>query len=348
MIKQGMIRTLITTGIICTLRGGYAGPWSHIQNTGPWENAEKESFQYTKQAVLQRVLRNIPDRGIRIDLTDSTTDVRKFLDVLWERWEKNHTQDGYTAGIYLNLYGQPRVSALSLSLPDHSEWGQIMERALLEESGDLRFMQMERIGELDCCIFEVGDAWDEMVGKTEGYHIVLNGVWEGRPIQMQHLFIPYTDSEYVRLGMEKRSYLEDVDINFDGSHDLLIHEGFSFGSGGSWDNCRAITWDAQKQEFAYYPSFPAQSISIEPDRQRVVTRGCSGVSYEYVIVYEVVNGEYMQTKELVLKRKYHPESGEWQSVLSYYEMGELTQTHLLNDDSEREQLYPDMDYWMKG
>lgn len=35
-----------------------------------------------------------------------------------------------------------------------------MERALLEESGDLRFMQMERIGELDCCIFEAGDAWD--------------------------------------------------------------------------------------------------------------------------------------------------------------------------------------------
>ena len=56
----------------------------------------------------------------------------------------------------------------------------------------------------------------------------------------------------------------------------------------------------------------------------------------------------MQTKELVLKRKYHPESGEWQSVLSYYEMGELIQTNLLNDDSEREQLYPDMDYWMKG
>ncbi|WP_251498200.1 hypothetical protein [Otoolea muris] len=120
-----------------------------------------------------------------------------------------------------------------------------MERALLEESGDLRFMQMERIGELDCCIFEAGDAWD-----------------------------------------------------------------------------------AQKQEFAYYPSFPAQSISIEPDRQRVVTRGCSGVSYEYVIVYEVVNGEYMQAKELVLKRKYHPESGGWQSVLSYFEMGELIQTHL--------------------
>jgi hypothetical protein len=80
-------------------------------------------------------------------------------------------------------HSRPRVSALSFSLPDHSEWGQIMERALLEESGDLRFMQMERIGELDCCIFEAGDAWD-----------------------------------------------------------------------------------AQKQEFAYYPSFPAQSISIEPDR----------------------------------------------------------------------------------
>jgi hypothetical protein len=36
----------------------------------------------------------------------------------------------------------------------------------------------------------------------------------------------------------------------------------------------------------------------------------------------------MQAKELVLKRKYHPESGGWQSVLSYFEMGELIQTHL--------------------
>ncbi len=68
MIKQGMIRTPITTGIICTLRGGYAGPWPHIQNTGPWEKAEKESFQYTKQAVLQRVLRNIPGRGFPLSL----------------------------------------------------------------------------------------------------------------------------------------------------------------------------------------------------------------------------------------------------------------------------------------
>ena len=348
MMKQKMTAALLTAGAVCTLYGGYSGHWFHMQHTESWKKVEKESLQYTEQAGLRRALGNIPDCGIRIDLTDSSTDVQLFSDTLWERWEKNHTRDGYTAGIYFNLQGQPRVTSLSFSLPDNNKWANIMEIALLEEGGDLRFMQMERIGEMDCCIFEIGDAWELEIGKTDGYHIILDGVWEGRPIQMQHIFIPYTDSEYLRLGMEQRRYLEDMDINFDGRPDLLIHEGFSFGSGGSWKNCRAITWDAQKQEFAYYPSFPDTSISIEPDRQRVVTRGCSGVSYEYVIVYEVVNGEYMQTKELVSEHKYHPESGEWQSVLSYYEMGELKQTHLLSDESEKERLYPDMDYWMKG
>lgn len=137
-----------------------------------------------------------------------------------------------------------------------------------------------------------------------------------------------------------------VDLNFDGRPDLLIHEGSSGGSGGSWGNYRALVWKEAAGQFAIFSSFPEQVSSLEFDRQRLVDSWCMGTSYECVDIYSVVNGEYQCTRSLVLQIVRRDE--EYVTELSYYEMGELVETRVLSDGDDVEELYPDMNYWRKG
>ena len=111
-------------------------------------------------------------------------------------------------------------------------------------------------------------------------------------------------------------------------------------------NYRAIVWKEEAGQFEYYPSFPEQVHCLELYRQRVVSRGRHGAGYEYIIIYGVVNGEYVCTEELV--REYH--IGEHETTLSYYKMGQLVQTHIITGMDQKEwcQLYPDLNYWTLG
>ncbi len=69
-------------------------------------------------------------------------------------------------------------------------------------------------------------------------------------------------------------------------------------------------------------------------------------------VYGVVDGVYVCTEELILEHvyEYDGEEEKWTYILSYYKMGKLVRTHILSslEDREWEQLYPDLDYWLKG
>ena len=138
--------------------------------------------------------------------------------------------------------------------------------------------------------------------------------------------------------------MEQADFNFDGKMDLLIHEGYSGGSGGSWDNYRAAVWDEKTGRFACFPSFPEQVNYLEFDRQRVVSHARMGSGYEAVYVYEMVDGEYACTKELATGTAQDGE-GNAEIRLTYYEMDVPVETHVLSDVNERETLYPDLDYW---
>ena len=204
----------------------------------------------------------------------------------------------------------------------------------------------KRQEELSCCIFN-------LYGKEdEEYHVLLEGMWGENQLSLQHLIIPAT-------GLSAKnnifySSIEQQDINFDGMPDLLYHEGWSGGSGGSWGNYRGMIWDEKKGEFAYYSSFPCQLAFLEFDRKRMITRGQLGVSYNYVDVYEVVGGEYKETRSLIREWIYEEESDGYAWQLSYYEMGELVRIDRMQEDDERNledwsrELYPDLDYWLKG
>ena len=231
-----------------------------------------------------------------------------------------------------------------------AEWKKFIDDAIAQEEGDLRFIKLEQIAGIQCCTFEIGELNSGSRRKNNGYHIIIEGEWDGTEVPLQHLFIPFTEMEMADLGASESYYIENVDINFDGTPDLLIHEGFSSGSGGSWRNYRAIVWDRKSGQFVYYPSFPEQLAFLEFDRQRVISRGQLGVSYQYVCVYGVVDGEYTCTEELIYEEKYSEAEEDWIPILSYYKMGKLVRTHYLSDSdaNEREHLYPDLDYWVKG
>lgn len=136
---------------------------------------------------------------------------------------------------------------------------------------------------------------------------------------------------------------KQVDVNFDGKEDLLIHEGDSGGSGGIFCDHRAVVWKGDTKEFVWYPSFPEQLVVLEFNEQRMIDRYQLGAPYKVVCEYSVVDGEYVKTREL----RWDNELIE--STLFYYEMGVLVEQHDVTDMDRDEviSLYPDLDYWIR-
>ena len=327
---------------------------SDQMNQSPQLNVNVSIIDETSCAAFADNLLKYPDCQVSLTLRTGDSDTQRIADSLRARWERNHELDSYQISVYFTpeLINETDKMSATAIIPFYSlageEWRSIIENAAAEENGYLRYLRLERIGTLDCYSFEIAEPDSRYDHLGEGYHILLQGEWEGTQVQPQHFYIPYTDNELYSIGYYSSYRLECVDLNFDGKQDLLIHEGASGGSGGSWGNYRAIVWDTETNAFAYYPSFPEQLVVLQFDRQRMISRGDMGLGYEYVTVYGVVNGEYVCTQELVLERKYDSETKENISLLSYYEMGELVRTHLLSDDEEPAGLYPDLDYWQKG
>ena len=337
--------------------GAYQGLSTEL--TTPWEVTE-----------LERHLPDFPGCSIRVELSDWDLEVQQTAEGLRQHWEKllslEESRDCY---ISMTFFPQDEKSeeisgpAAALAHDEHlhgdylqklqtafltlasTEYSVLIEETLAKESGYLWFLRLERIGGLTCCTFEVGRPYSAPYGSdSDKYYLIAEGEWEGKEVTRQCLSIPYTFGERSRIGVGSSFEIENVDLNFDGKQDLLIHEGLSGGSGGSWSNYRAFVWQDETGQFVDFPSFPEQVSSLELDRQRIISHGRSGCDNESVIVYEVVNGEYVCTKELVCQS-----NGDGTVIeLSYYEMGKLVKTHMLSNWDEKETLYPDLDYWFKG
>lgn len=323
-------------------------------NTGIYTVLDKQ----WKCLELERCLPDFPDCSAQIKIEAWNLDIQQTAEILRKNWEQNSGRDShYVSMTFCPESDEPpadqevylqKVHTALITLAG-AEYSRIIDEVLAQEEGYLWSIRLERIDQLTCCTFEIGKPsyQPNIYGRTDdSYYILAEGNWEGTEVPRQCLHIPYTDSEKYSIGIGSSFEIESVDLNFDGKQDLLIHEGFSGGSGGSWQNYRAYVWEADTGQFAYFPSFPEQISFLELDRQRIVNHGRSGYADEYVVVYEIVNGEYMRTKELTCREVQRDDGTVIE--LSYYEMGKLVETHILSDWSEKEALYPDLDYWFKG
>lgn len=336
--------------------GAYQGLSSEL--TAPWEIKE-----------LERHLPDFPGCSIKVEISDWDLEVQQTAEGLRQHWEKLLSQEeARDCYVSMTFYPQGEESVATtepaaLAHDEHiheeylqklrtafltlggAEYSDLIEETLANEDGYLWFLRLERIEGLLCCTFEIGIP-DSVPNSNSSYHyyLIAEGEWEGKEVTKQCLSIPYTFGEESSIGVGSSFEIENVDLDFDGKADLLIHEGYSGGSGGFWSNYRAIVWKEDSGQFIDFPSFPEQVSSLELDRQRIVSHGRSGYDNESVGVYEVVNGEYVCTKELVCQS-----NGDGTVIeLSYYEMGELVKTHMLSNWNEKETLYPDLDYWFKG
>lgn len=203
-----------------------------------------------------------------------TTELRNLQTQLAERrsLEENTTETGFVkkGGIYL-IDTRSQLIALSQMIQERLE----IESDISAAEASYRLRSNIELGtywfsigteETPFC-GKIGELNSGFRRKNNGYHIIIEGEWDGTEVPLQHLFIPFTEIEMADLGASESYYIENVDINFDGTPDLLIHEGFSGGSGGSWNNYRAIVWDRKSGQFVYYPSFPEQLAFLEFDRQ---------------------------------------------------------------------------------
>lgn len=316
---------------------------------------------------LESHLPGVSGCSVHVKISEWGLDAEQAAKALRRHWERGDGQDGFYVSmtIFPDLFEEDEKSAdaekdiqnmqealCTLAGPEYIE---IIKEAMAQEEGYLWFVKLERIGELTCCTFEIDEPAyspdtydyfdeeaDDFVYTDIGYYIAVEGKWEGREVSRQCIRIPYTFNEVYSIGVNTGYRIEEADFDFDGKQDLLIREG---AAGGIHGTCyRALIWKAAAGQFAYFPSFPENVHLLQFDRQRVVSRGEEGGSEQYILIYEIVDGEYRCARELVCKFRV----SDLKYVLSYYEMGELVETHILSDVEERELLYPDMNYWLQG
>ena len=291
-------------------------------------------------------LTSVPKESLRISVAAEGLDMRDAVQLVQLCWNINHHRNHYSVDIFDcnyiedSHYRYVEDSDALLPFLDlfGEEAGAIMRQTAEEEESYVSFLRLERIGGLDICTFAV------RASEEERYHVMMAGEWENTEIEFQHVVIPATDIS--AFGQPYLNYgLSQVDINFDGREDILIYEGFTGGSGGSWGVYCAMVWDDTAEEFVWYPSFPAYLVYLEFNEQRMISRYRSGASCEGVVEYSLVDGEYVQTRELVWESE--PDGS---AVLSCYEMGVMVRQHDVSglDKDEFAEFYPDLDYWVYG
>ena len=296
-----------------------------IEDAETLEGAEQTLIPYPTESLVLYVAVKEPD-------------MHAVAELIKRCWEVNHERNHYSVSI-TDITEQTEKSGALLPFLDlfGEEGGALMEQAAKEEDSYISFIRLERVGGLDICTFAV------RVSEEEQYHLLLRGEWEETEVSFTHLLIPVVDA--YKYGTLFGSYnISQVDVNFDGKEDLLIQEGYSGGSGGSFEDYRAVVWEEGTREFVWYPSFPEMLVFLEFNEQRMIFRYRGGAGYEGVCEYSVVDGEYVKTKELIWDR------GLLTSTLSYYEMDVLVEQHDVTDMDWDEvmSLYPNLDYWMRG
>ena len=307
-------------------------------------NAERIMLEDWKSIeAAQHRLVSVPKESYDIYVTYEGLNVKEMARLVRQCWDVNHDRNQYSVSLFdaTEQTDDPGVLVPFFDLFGE-ETSEIMRQAAVKEDSCVNFIRLERVDGLDICSFAVRGS------EREQYHVMVKGEWKDWEIPFQHLVIPSTgiptDHSYLS---EFNSYrIDRDDINFDGHEDLLIREGFSSGSGGSWGDYRAVVWDEDAEEFVWFPSFPRQVSSLELTEKRVIDRYQVGAGYEVVCEYGVVDGEYVETRKLI--NEYHMTTKT--DILSYYEMGTLVKEYDVTNMSmdEMAALYPDLDYWWRG
>ena len=281
-------------------------------------------------------LTSVPKESLYISVLNEELDLNETARRVKLCWDVNRHRNHYSVKIvdvvplrptedsdalvpFLDLFGE--------------EAGAIMTQTAEGEDSYISFLRLEHVGGLDICTFAV------RASEQEQYHVLVTGEWEDTEIEFQHLVVPATGSvgySVLNCGISQ------VDINYDGQDDLLIKEGFSGGSGGTFGVYRAVVWDDTAEEFIWYPSFPTHLVYLEFNEKRMITRYRLGASHEAVCEYSWVDGEYAETREVVWESEPDGSAG-----LSYYEMGVLVRQHDVSglDKNEYAEFYPDLAYW---
>ena len=305
-------------------------------NLEDWKTLEETEHRLT----------SVPKESLCINIAAEGVDMRDAVKLVKMCWDVNHQRNHYSISIAdLNVikdehnysrWAEDSGALLPFLDLFGEEAGVIMRRTSEEEDSYISFLRLERVGGLDICTYAV------RASEEEQYHVMMTGEWEETEAEFQHLVIPSTGIYKVMSSFEFSHYdISQIDINFDGQEDLLIHEGLS-GWGADY---RALVWDENIGEFAWYPSFPDYLNWPEFNEQRVVCRSGLGWAGEVVCEYGVVDGEYVETREA--EWRFKPDGT---STLSYYEMGVLIEQHDVTglDRDEVAAYYPDLDFWMWG
>lgn len=296
--------------------------------------------------VTQYGLTSVPKESLGITVAAEGLYMQDITRLVKLCWDVNHYRNHYSVSIFDcnyiedSHYRYVEESDALLPFLDlfGEEAGAIMRQTAEEEDSYVSFLRLERIGGLDICTFAI------RASEEEKFHVMMTGEWENTEIESQHLVIPTTGI----LGFSQtyaHCDFSQVDINFDGKEDLLIYEGASGGSGGSWGDYRAVVWDDDAEEFVWYPSFPMQLVRLEFNEKRMISHYRVGYAHEVVCEYGVVDGEYVETRRVSWDCK-----SDGSSTLSYYEMEVLVEQHDVTDldTDEVAAYYPDLNLWTYG
>ncbi|MCH5269443.1 MAG: hypothetical protein J1E83_01715 [Lachnospiraceae bacterium] len=347
-LKLGSMRTPFRG---CLYGDGHAiaGDFSYArESTEKWNRLD---YEYVRQTVVgitiedaetldkaKQTLLSYPTESLAIYVAAEDADKQVVIELIKQCWEVNHERNHYFIEITDVTEQTEKSGALQPFFNLFGEEGAaLMEQAAEEEDSCISFIRLERVDGLDICTFAV------RASEEEQYHLMLAGEWEDTEVSFEHLLIPATDTDKP-WGMYRNYEISQADVNFDGKEDLLILEGFAGGSGGGYEEYRAVVWKENKKEFVWYPSFPEMLVFLEFNEQRMIHRYRLGAGYEVVCEYGVVNGEYVMTRCLIWES--HLDA----SALSYYEMDVLVEQYDVTDMDWNEviSLYPDLNYWSQG
>lgn len=207
------------------------------------------------------------------------------------------------------------------------------------EGESLYFFRKEMVSGISCCsfIFGKGGTWDETAADTPPIYILADGVWGDQKDFHQLFTVDFPTVSLEEITRRGSYRITMNDINYDGHNDLVIR---SLKKGDPF--YRSAVWNPEEKEFRYFKSMPEQIFAFDRGNKRIILRQHIGEAEETIMAYEIVNGEYKETKRLVLIR------GTAGQYLYYYEEGKLKDEREIESEYEAADLYPDFDYWRKG
>lgn len=212
----------------------------------------------------------------------------------------------------------------------------------LQKDESLYFFRKEKVGGLSCCSYIYGtwEDWDEIDREAPPISVLVDGEWEGQDDFHQLFTVKFPS---VTLNEIRRRGCYSIimsDINYDGFEDLMLRTrvlnrqaDFSY---------RSALWSEENKEFTFFSAMPEFVLAFDKSRERLIQRNHIGVTEETIIAFELLNGEYKETKRLKLI------SGTTGKYLYYYERGKLVDKREVESQEEVSDLYPDLDYWRKG